>query len=452
MRVIIVGAGEVGFNLSKVLSNEGHDVVVIEKDERKASEIEDELDVLVVKGSGSHIHTLEEAKIELADMLIAVTDSDETNIVACLIAKQFGVKKVIARIQEMRMDEPTDVIARKMGVDLIINPTRVVASEIFHLLQVPPASQVMEFASGRIMVYLLKVMNGAPAVGKSLVDMAQEIDGTFLIVGILRKGEMFVPHGRDKIEVGDKVFVVGRKEDLYRLALYLGAEWRKPKRVMLIGGGEITQWLAKDLESAGISNIKIISKSQEKCEELSRELSASLVIKGDGTDLSLLRREGVSDVDGFVALTQNDEVNLLSVLLAKSQGARKGIALVKKSDYVRLVDYLEKIDAIVNPRLATASTILRHFWREDVLSISLIEEADVRVVDVRVGRGSMITRGRLRELSLPERLLVGAVVRGDEVIIPRGDTHLLEGDEAIVFLMGEALREVQEWFSEGSES
>lgn len=452
MRVSIVGAGEVGFNLAKVLSKEGHDVVVIERDERKVSEIQDELDVLVVHGSGSHISTLEEAGVAESDMLIAVTDSDEINIVACLIAKQLGVKKVIARIQTLEYGESAEIMAKKIGIDLIINPTKVVASEIFHLLQVPPASQVVEFASGKVMVYLLRVVEDAPAVGKSLLEVARDVSGTFLIVGILRNGEIFIPHGRDRIEAGDKVFVVGKKEDLYELAMHFGAEWRKPKRIMLVGGGETTYWLAKLLEDAGVSGVKIVSKSAERCNLLAANLSSSLVIQGDGTDLSLLKREGISEMDGFVALTQNDEVNLLSVLLAKSQGVKKGIALVKKSDYVRLVDYLEKIDAIVNPRLATASTILKHFWREDVLSIALIEGTDARVVDVKVSKNARITEGKLRDLSLPPGVLIGAVVRNDEILIPRGDTQLMEGDEVVVFLMGEALREIHDWFSERGEA
>ncbi|MBC7331996.1 MAG: Trk system potassium transporter TrkA [Synergistetes bacterium] len=447
MKVIVVGAGEVGFNIAKVLAGEGHDVVVIEKDERRISEIQDRLDVMVVHGSGSQLSALEESGINDADMLIAVTDSDETNIVACLIAKHLGVKKVVARVQTLGYDEPTGMVARKIGIDLIINPTRVVASEIFHLLQVPPASQVIEFAGGKVMVYLLRVPNDAPAVGKSLLELSKEIDGIFLVVGILRGSAAFVPYGQDKIEAGDKLFVVGKKEDLYRLSIYLGAEWRRPKKIMLVGGGETTYWLAKMLEGAGFSNIKIISKSPERCGVLADSLSSSLVIQGDGTDLALLKKEGVSDVDGFVSLTQNDEVNLLSVFLAKSQGAKKGIALVKKSDYVKLVDYLEKVDAVVNPRLATASTILKHVWREDILSIALLEEANARVVDVMVAKGSKITEGRLRDLLLPKGFLVGAIVRNGEVIIPRGDTQLKEGDEAIVFLMGEMLKEIPKWFS-----
>lgn len=452
MRVIIVGAGEVGFNLAKVLSAEGHDVAVVDKDEKKISDIQERLDVLPVHGSGSQLSVLEEAGVSESDMLIAVTDSDETNIVACLIAKQLGIKRVIARVQTLEYDEPTGMVAQRIGIDLIINPTKVVASEIFHLLQVPPASQVMEFASGKVVVYLLKVSNSAMALGKSLFEISKEIEGDFLVVGIIRGGGTFIPHGRDKVEAGDKVFVVGRKEDLYKLSLYLGAEWKKPKKIMLVGGGETTYWLAKMLEESGFSGVKIISKSAERCNVLADSLSSSLVIQGDGTDLALLKREGVSEVDGFVSLTQNDEVNLLSVLLAKSQGAKKGIALVKKSDYVKLVDYLEKIDAIVNPRLATASSILKHVWREDVLSIALVEEANARVVDVKVGRGARITGGKLRDLPLPEGFLVGAIVREGEVIIPRGETQLKEGDEAIVFLMGEMIKEVPEWFSERGES
>lgn len=447
MRVVIVGAGEVGFNVARVLSTEGHDVVIVEKDEKKVSDIQDTLDVMVVHGSGSQLPVLEEAGISEADMLIAVTDSDETNIVACLIAKHLGVKRAIARVETLGYDEPTGMVARKIGIDLIINPTRVVASEIFYLLQVPPASQVLEFANGKVMVYLLKIPGNAPAIGRSLLELSKEIDGAFLVVGIIRNGGVFVPHGQDKIEAKDKLFVVGKKEDLYKLSLYLGAEWRKPKKVMIIGGGETTYWLAKMLEDTGISSVKIISKSPERCSILAGSLSSSLVIQGDGTDLGLLKKEGVSDVDGFVSLTQNDEVNLLSVLLAKSQGAKKGIALVKKTDYVKLVDYLEKIDAVVNPRLATASTILKHVWRENVLSIALVEEANARVIDVKVAKDSKITEGKLRDLSLPKGILVGAVVRGEEVIIPRGDTQLKEGDEAVVFLMGEVLRETLEWFS-----
>ncbi|MCS7232557.1 MAG: Trk system potassium transporter TrkA [Synergistetes bacterium] len=452
MRVIVVGAGEVGFNLAKVLSNEGHDVVVIDKDEKRISDIQERLDVLAIQGSGSQLSVLEEAGVSESDMLIAVTDSDETNIVACLIAKQLGVKRVVARVQTLEYDEPTGMVAQRIGIDLIINPTRVVASEIFHLLQVPPASQVMEFASGRVVVYLLRVSSDAPALGKSLVEISKEIDGTFLVVGIIRGGGAFIPHGRNKIEAGDKVFVVGKREDLYKLSIYLGAEWKKPKKIMLIGGGETTYWLAKMLEEHGFSGLKVISKSAERCGMLADSLSSSLVIQGDGTDLALLKKEGVSEVDGFVSLTQNDEVNLLSVLLAKSQGAKKGIALVKKSDYVKLVDYLEKIDAIVNPRLATASSILKHVWREDILSIALVEEANARVVDVKVGKGARITEGRLRDLPLPEGFLVGAIVRGEDVIIPRGETKLEEGDEAVVFLMGEMIKEIPEWFSERGES
>ncbi len=450
MRVIIVGAGEVGFNLAKVLSAEGHDIVLIEKDEGKISSIRERLDVLLVEGSGSHISVLEEAGVREADILIAVTNSDETNIVACLIAKQFGVRRVMARVQTLEYDEPASIVAQKIGIDLLINPRKVVASEIFHLLQIPLATQVMEFASGKVVVYVLRVVEGAPAIGKSLVEISREIKGSFLIVSILRGKDILIPHGEDVIKPGDKVFAVGKKEDLLKLAGYLGAKREKLKKVMLVGGGGVTYWVAKRLEETGVSNIKVISKNIEKCNKLADSLSSSWIIQGDGTDLSLLSREGVSEVDGFVSLTQNDEVNLLSVLLAKSQGAKKGIALVRKPDYVKLVDYLEKIDAIVNPRLATASAILKYVWREEVISMALIEEANARVVDFKVGKGARITEDKLSALPLPKGFLVGAVVRNDEVIIPRGDTQLCEGDEAIVFLVGDALKEAQSWFSERS--
>ncbi|MCD6362540.1 MAG: Trk system potassium transporter TrkA [Synergistetes bacterium] len=452
MRVIIVGAGEVGFNLAKVLSSEGHDVVLIERDERKIFSIRERLDVLLVEGSGSHISVLEEAGVREADILIAVTNSDETNIVACLIAKQFGVRKVMARVQTLEYDEPAGIVAQKIGIDLLINPQKVVASEIFHLLQIPLATQVMEFASGRVVVYGLKVVETAPAIDKSLIELSREIEGSFLIVSILRDRDILIPHGEDVIKPGDKVFAVGKREDLLKLANYLGAKREKLRKVMLIGGGGVTYWVAKKLEESGVPNVKVISKNLERCNELADSLSSSWIIQGDGTDLSLLSREGVSEVDGFASLTQNDEINLLSVLLAKSQGAKKGIALVRKPDYVKLVDYLEKIDAIVNPRLATASTILKYVWREEVISMALIEGADARVVDFKVGRGAKITEGKLSDLPLPKGFLVGAIVRDDKVIIPRGDTTLREGDEAVVFLVGDALKEAQSWFTERSAS
>jgi trk system potassium uptake protein TrkA len=447
MRVIVVGAGEVGYHLAARLSREHHDVAVVERDPELGQRIQAQLDLLVVEGNGASLATLEKAGVQRAELLLAVTNFDEANLIACLIASQFNVRLKVARVSNPEYYERRGVLAeKKFGADLLINPEFECAREIFKLFLRSAASDVAEFAGGRIILLGLPVHEGAPATGRTLEEIGRMLrERHFLTVAIDRNGRSIIPHGSTKLEAGDEIYLIAETShvpDAYRL---LGLEGQRMQRVMLLGGGRVGLHLARLLERDGIQPT-IIERGRARCVELAGELDTALVLHGDATDLDLLMHEGIAETDGLAAVTNEDETNLLASLLAKHLGAKKVIALLKRSEYIPLVTRVG-IDAAVSPRLSTANRILQHVRGGRILSLAVMERNRAEAMELEVLPDSRAASRTVRELDLPEGAIVGAVERGKEIMIPRGDTRIEAGDHLVVFALPEAIEETTAYFS-----
>lgn len=446
MRVLVVGAGEVGFHLARRLSEENQDVVLIEADPERADFAGQQLDVLTVVGNGASLSVLDGAGVRNARMLLAVTSRDEVNLIACLAAKKLGVQYTIARISNPEYYERGSVLSREqMGIDLMINPERECAWETYQLLQSAAATDVAQFAGGRVQLIGLQVREGAPVAGKSLRRLGEELKGKHYVTGaIVRDGVTTIPDGDTVIHAGDRLYLLAPTSEIQAIPPLAGYERFRLSRVMIAGGSAEGEFLAQILEEHGVETT-ILDRDRRQCLELAERLPRSLVLNADATDLELLEMEGVSGIDGFVSATGHDEINLLSSLLAKTVGARKVVSLIHKFEYLRLVAKVG-IDAAVSPRISTVNAILRYVRRGRVMTVASLSGIDAEAIEFRVEEGAPVAGKALKDLHFPKGGIVGTILRGADIIIPRGDDQLLPGDEVIVFALPSAIPEVEKLF------
>ena len=448
MKIVVVGGGEVGYNVANTLSEEEHDVTVVEEDEERAEKVDNELDVITVRGSGARPQVLEEAGIFPGcdvDILVACTDRDEVNILACWIAKRAGVKRVISRARALEFtDSPT--WAKDLGIDVMNSPERSVAREILELLFVSSAVHTAELLDGRSGIYALRVSPNSALVGLALKDLRTLYPNFIaIIVYIERDGTGYVPYGEMVIEANDLCYIVTSREQAWKLEeIYQMKKSRPLKRVLIIGGGKLGFQVAWKLESQFRNlDIRLIDHNREKCERLASELKRTLVLCGDGADETLLRQEGIEEADGLVCATESDEANLLFAVIGKALGARKTIAVARRKIYMKLDNYMS-VDAIVNPNNALASVILRHArYKSGGGALSIIEKIDAEMLELVIPTKSPAVGRTIMSLGMPKGMLIALIVRKGDVFVPVGATVIQGGDKVIVFatsdLMPEAL-------------
>lgn len=441
MRVIIVGAGEVGYQIAKFLSAEFLDVVLIDKDRNKLRRIVEEIDVAVIEGEGGDPSALKEAEASKADIILAVTDSDETNMIACLLAKaMFGIPRKIARIRNPEYFNNEKLLSRQnLDIDPAINPELEIAKAIIRLLQVPDATDVEEFEGGLVKVIGFKVTGESPLLGKSLKKLGATMEKKFLIGIIVREDRAIIPSGNDVIRKGDIIYMPMKKDEVEQTVKLLGMATKPAKKVMILGGGRTGYYIASAIETK--AEVKIIEKNAERCKYLSQNLKRTLVLHGDGAEQKILMEENIADMDAFLAVSNNDELNIMVSLLAKKFGVRNTIAIVNKTDYMPLAHSLG-LQAVLSPRLITASTILRYVRRGDILSLTAIAEAKAEIIEGRIGKKSPLI-GKTLDKAQPQASIIGAVIRNQELIIPSGSDMILEGDKLIIFTLRESIREVE---------
>jgi trk system potassium uptake protein len=447
VRILILGAGEVGFHLSRQLSDEGHDVVIVEEDRERARVIQDSLDALVVHGNAASLTTLEQAGIERTDLLLAVTSFDEINLMACLSAAQYNVPIKIARVSKPDYFDHTGILPpERLGVDRMINPERECAMETFQLLQSAAATEFVQFEGGRVQLIGLRVRPGAPITGQTLSALGTDRRRSrTLVVAIVRDGKTIVPRGEDQVMEGDQIFVMGEPTHLPEVLPEAGYTSSKIRRVVIAGGSREGLLLAQMLEEHKI-DCTILESNRSRAVALAETLNSTLVLHGDATDLELLEMEGIGEADGFVAFTGSDETNLLSCLLAKNLGVRKAIALIERMNYVPLVSRVG-VDAAVSPRLSTVNAILRYVRRGSVLSVATLKGTNAEAIEFDVADSFPYAGIPLAEIRFPVGSLIGAIVRGDRVIIPRGTDSIRVGDRVIVFTRTSAISEVESLFA-----
>jgi len=440
MRVIIVGAGEVGYQIAKFLSLESLDVVVIDKDRNKLKRIIEEIDVAVIEGEGGDPSTLKEAEADKADIMLAVTDKDETNMIACLLAKVFNIPRKIARIRNPEYFKNERLLSREnLDIDPAINPDLEIAKAIVRLIEVPLATDIVEFEGGLIKVIGFKFPENTPLIGKSLLKLGTSMNKKFLIGIIEREDRTIIPSGSDVLKKGDIIYMPVKKEEAEDTIALLGVSAKPVKKIMLLGGGRTGYYIASDIELK--ADVKIIEKDAERCKYLSKNLRKTLVLHGDGVEQKLLLEENIGDMDAFVAVSNNDELNIMASLLAKKLGAKKTIAIVNKTDFIPFAHSLG-LQAVLSPRLTTASTILRYVRRGDILSLTTIAEDKAEIIEARIGRTSPLVEKTLGDTQ-PKASIIGAIIRGKDVIIPSGSDKVIEGDKLIIFTLRESIKEVE---------
>jgi len=446
LKIIIVGAGKVGCQIAKTLSSEKHDVILIEKNDAIRQSAQNNLDVLTILGNGANVRTLEEAGIKQADMIIAVTSSDEANMIACMTAKQFGVPQKIARIRNPEYLYANALSREKLGIDLTINPERATAKEIVKLLKSPiNVAQVQSFAGGKVQLFELKVEKNFPFLNQKLKTITFKYP--ILVAAIYRNDNIIIPNGEEKILPGDNLHILIKKDYFLELNEIFNEKPLSVQNVMILGGSRIGIQTALLLTKLGI-NTKLIERDKEKCEKIAESLPRTLVINGDGTNIDLLKSEGIETTDGFVAVTGFDEDNLLVALLAKHLGTKKVIAKVDRVNYIPILEKIG-VDAVVNPRMTTASAILRFIRRGKIISLTLLKEGEAEVIELIVSPHSKIINTPLKDANLPHNSIIGAIVRKDEVIIPHGDDIIQPEDKIVIFALSSDIKEIEKIFDGG---
>jgi trk system potassium uptake protein TrkA len=440
MRVIVVGAGEVGFQLTKFLSAENIEVVVIDKSKDKLKRISEELDVALIVGEGGSPSILKEAGADEADILLAVTDIDEANMIACLVAKvMFQIPRNVARIRSLEYFS-NDILLRSLGINPAISPEIEAAKAVIRLVEVPFAADVEDFENGKVRVIGFRLSPDSKLIGKAFKNL--NLTKPKILIGAIQRGnKVLIPAGSDTLKKNDIIYLPAKKEHVDAVCASIGGVSTPVKRIMILGGGRIGFYVAKTLEEESLS-VKIIERDVERCKFLLKSLKKSVILHGDGSDQKLLEEENINDMDVFAAISNNEELNIMASMLAKSLGVNKVIAIVNRSDYLPLA-YNLGIEAVLSPRLITASTILRYVRSGNILSLTTIAEGKAEIMEAEAKDGSILIGKTLKEVELPKKTLIGAIVRGDNVIIPSGDDKIANNDKLIIFTLQESIRQVE---------
>jgi trk system potassium uptake protein TrkA len=435
MHFIVLGAGDVGTTLAEQLVREQHDVVLIDRDEAKLTTASSHLDVQPVAGNGCLPEVLIRAGLNTADYFIAVADQDEVNISACMSARLINPEaKRIARLREISY-EHKDIVEDQVQdyFDLTINPVQAAADYLFRLFQVAGAREVIDFCEGRLQVIGLDVKSHSPYVGKKLKELAELREKLhMLIIAIVRDGELLVPRGNDELKAYDTVYCITPPERIGMFFEMVGNTFARAKSAMIWGGNPLGKRLAHDLEEQGVK-VKLIASQEESTHELLDEFHHILVLTGDGKDRELLLEENIHESDAFIAVTPDEEDNILSALLAKKLGSRTSMALVNKATYMPLVHAIG-VDVAVSSRAAAANAIFAHIHSEALISDFSLRHLGAGFIEIEIEEDMPIAGKTIEKAKFPHGILCASLTRGEEHIIPLGDTVLTPGDHVILFI------------------
>ncbi|WP_434772925.1 Trk system potassium transporter TrkA [Pseudomonas entomophila] len=453
MKIIILGAGQVGGTLAEHLASEANDITVVDTDGDRLRDLGDRLDIRTVQGRGSLPTVLRQAGADDADMLVAVTNSDETNMVACQVAYTlFHTPTKIARVRESSYLTRKELFDNEaIPVDVLISPEQVVTNYIRRLIEHPGALQVIDFAKGKAQLVAVKAYYGGPLVGQQLRQIRAHMPNVDTrVAAIFRRDRPIKPQGDTVIEADDEVFFIAARHDIRAVMGELRRLDETNKRVVIAGGGQIGERLAEAIESR--YQVKIIEKSLTRCRQLSDNLESTVVLQGSASDRDLMVEEGIAQADIFLALTNDDEANIMSSLLAKRLGTRRVMALINNPAYVDLVQGGE-IDIAISPQLATIGTLLAHVRRGDIVSVHSLRRGAAEAIEAIAHgdtRSSKVVGKAIADIQLPEGTTIGAIIRHDQVLIAHGDTVIETGDHVILFVVDKKyIREVEKLFHVG---
>jgi len=442
---VIIGAGEVGFTLAHMLMLEQKEVILVDKDQDRLDLASETMDVQTILGYGASPSLLEDVGVAKADLLIAVTDVDEVNMISALTAKQLGAKVTVARIRNPVYLEGEKLKYRDLlGIDLVISPEMVTAHKMVDVVLTPGAVEVENFANDRIQILQFPITEHCPILGEDLSTF--EIPEGYLLVAIERQGSLLVPRGDDALEVGDRAWVACLPAMKGEASAVFGIEEQAPRRVAILGGGGISLVVARELAKADVQ-VTLFEKDYERCLVLSADLPGAHIIHGDGTDVDLMREEGVPGSDHFVGATWKDAVNIVTALMAKQMGVTSATVLVERHTFAETVAAMG-IDSVVSPRILTANAILRYLRRGEIVSVAKIGEDKGEVLEFVVRPGSRVAGKSLAEARIPKGAIVGAILKEDGTVrIPRGRDILAEGDHVVLFALPTVLKDVEKRFA-----
>ncbi|KAA1175236.1 Trk system potassium transporter TrkA [Photorhabdus heterorhabditis] len=438
MKIIILGAGQVGGTLAENLVGENNDITIVDTDPNRLHQLQDKFDLRVVNGHGSHPRVLREAGAEDADMLVAVTNSDETNMIACQIAYSlFNTPNKVARIRAAEYIREAEklFLPDDIPIDYLISPEQLVIDYIYKLIQYPGALQVVNFVEGRVSIVAVKAYYGGSLVGNALSSLREHMPHiNTRVAAIFRQDRPIRPQGSTIIEAGDEVFFVAASQHIRAVMSELQRLEKPYKRIMIVGGGNVGAGLALRLEKD--YRVKLIERNQQRATELAELLHDTIVFYGDASDQELLAEEHIEQVDVFIALTNDDEANIMSAMLAKRMGAKKAMVLIQRSAYVDLVQG-GVIDIAISPQQATISALLSHVRKADIVSVSSLRRGVAEAIEA-IAHGdektSKVVGRAVGDIKLPPGTTIGAIARGDEVIIANDYSVIEQGDHVIMFI------------------
>ncbi|MDP1709090.1 MAG: Trk system potassium transporter TrkA [Gammaproteobacteria bacterium] len=453
MKIIILGAGQVGSSVAANLAGEANDITVVDNDPRRLQELQVRFDLRTVQGHASHPEVLQRAGAADADIILAVTNSDETNMVACQVASTlFNTPTKIARVRQQEyLSSPQLFGPKAFPVDMLISPEQLVTNYVQHLIEYPGALQVLDFAAGRVQLVAVRAYYGGPLVGRELCELREHMPGVETrVVAIYRRGQSVIPQGVTVIEADDEVFFIAATKHCRAVMSELRRLDQPYKRIMIAGGGNIGKRLATALEKN--YQVKLIEHNKNRARAISEELHGTTVLEGDATDEDLLQEEGIEDIDVFCALTNDDEDNILSAMLAKRMGARKVMALINRASYVDLMES-GSIDIAISPQQAMIGSLLAHVRRGDVAVVHSLRRGAAEAIEA-VAHGdrqsSKVVGRSIEDFKLPVGATIGAIVRGDEVLIAHHDTVIQSEDHVIMFLVDKKrISEIERLFQVG---
>ncbi len=448
MKIIIAGAGEVGFHLAKLLSYESQEITLLDTRKEDLTYADNHLDIRVIKGDATSIANLKNARVKSSDLVIAVTSSETTNITICVLAKQLGAKRTIARISNTEfIDQKDEVGFTKFGIDELISPESLAATEINLLLNQSAFNDTYEFENGALTMLGLNLSRTALFVDKSIKDAASlfpEIH--FVPIAIQRYGTQYtiMPRGDTILKEGDHVVFMTSKGGGEELCKLTGKSNIEIKNVMLLGGGKIGIKAARELLKNKL-NVKLIEKNKEKAFDIADELPKALVINADGRNVEVLKEENIKDMDAFISVTGNSETNIISCLVAKSKGVKKTIALVENTDYFELSHEIG-IDTLINKKLLAANTIFRYIRKGEVIAMTKLNNMSAELLEFVVKPKSKICNKIIRELDFPRSAIIGGVIRNGEGLIALGGFKIQENDRIVVCCLPDSIKKVERLF------
>ncbi len=452
MKIIIIGAGKVGSNIAKFLSQGNDDVTIIDEKSEALERINNNLDCMCIKGNCTSLKVLYEAGIKDADILISVTNSDELNMLCSLAGKKLGAKYTVARVRNPGYDEEITLLTEAVGIDLVINPEKAAAGEIAKLIKYPSVSSIDNFANDRVNLVGFTLSENSGLINEKIGEI-DFIKGNLLFCGIERKKSFMIPKGGDVFQKDDKVYIIGEHHDIETLFKKLGKYKKRVKSTMIIGGGKISYYLAKKIGAVGVHS-KIIESNLSKCEELTELLPESIIINGDGMDQDLLLSENLSESDSFIALTNRDEDNLIASLFAANNDVSNIITKVTRDTYTDVASSIG-INSIISPKLVTSGKILKYVRtlknkrKCPIENVYKICNDKAEAIEFIVSTNTKYVNKKLKDITFTENSLIATIVRDDKIIIPSGDDFLKPGDRVIVVTQNANLLSLSGIFSGG---